>query len=179
MSSSSARGPVASRAADDALGALYRANQRDVVRLAWLLLGDAGTAEEVVHDVFVSLHRRLRRGDVDDPRAYLRRAVVNACRSRLRRRYLEARHRHRNPTPATRGVRRVDDAAADRDAVFRAMRTLPQGMRTVLVLRFFEDLSVRQVADLLDVTTGSVKSQTARGLAKLRAELGQHAEVSP
>jgi RNA polymerase sigma factor (sigma-70 family) len=63
------------------------------------------------------------------------------------------------------------DALLDRDALVRAARGLPHGQRAVLVLRFFDDLSVEDTAAALGCTTGTVKSQTARALANLRAAL--------
>ena len=81
--------------ADDALGHLYAAHWRSLVRLAALLVRDTGTAEEVVQDAFVAMHRRWRRlRDPDKALAYLRQAVVNGARSTLRHRAVVQRHAH-------------------------------------------------------------------------------------
>lgn len=112
--------------------------------------------------------RRARR----DPQAYTRQIVVNLAKDRWRR--LARR-------PAETGLRvdvavPVSDGLADRDELVRAVRTLPEGQRAVLVLRFFDDLSVAETAAALGFSTGTVKSQTARALDRLRSTLTHERE---
>lgn len=136
------------------------------VRLAYLLISDADQAEDVVAEAFAKVYVRWRRGGVRDVGAYLRRAVANEANSRLRRRYLERRHaEHRSGDE--RGIRHHDDHAADRDEVWWALERLPTRQRTAVVLRYFEELSEAETADVLGVSVGTVKSQVSRGLDRL------------
>lgn len=145
---------------------LYAAHNRQLVRFAYLLTGDPGMAEDLVADVFAAVLRRWGNSDIDDPQAYLRRAVVNRFNSRLRRRYVARRHRQ-TADGSDRGVVRSDAQLAERDAMFQALDRLPEGQRTVVVLRYYEDLSVAEAAQALGVSEGTVKSQTARALERL------------
>lgn len=157
-----------------ALDAIYVAHHTWALRLAVQLTDDRQAAEDLVADVFVKLHRRLQRGPIDDPRAYLRRAVVNQRNSRFRRLFLERRHagvQHGDD----RGQRADDDQVADRDQVLAAMRHLTERMRAVLVLRYYEDLSVDQTAAVLGIAPGTVKTTAHRALARLQELLGEGA----
>lgn len=158
------------RRADDLLTALYTAHYRDLVRLAAFLTSDRDNAEEVVQDAYVKVHGSwfgLR--DPDKAEAYLRTAVVNGARSRLRRRQVVAKHR---PEPL------LDVASAEtfalqtsrRDAVVTAVRQLPQRQREVVswCLRYFGDLSEAQTAAAMGCSVGAVKSHTSRAMASLR-----------
>ncbi|WP_245862530.1 RNA polymerase sigma factor [Phycicoccus duodecadis] len=161
------------RGLDLAIGDLYAAHARGLVRLAWLLLHDEQDAEEVVQDAYVSLHRRW--GRLDDPAAaaaYLRRSVVNGARSALRRRGV--RQRYAAALAAERVVLALSPsdtvvAAEQRDELVGALTRLPQRQREVLVLRYYLDLSEAEIADALGISPGSVKTHAHRGLAALRA----------
>jgi len=145
---------------------LVRTHHERLVRLAYLLCGDPAEAEDVVADAYAKCWPRLARRDVDDPLAYLRRAVVNGVRSWQRRRYLvrrEERRRRVGPDPSA-PTSQVDDHSA----LIAAVRQLPLGQRQVLALRFLEDLSEQETAATLQVSVGTVKSRTARGLDALR-----------
>ena len=83
---------------------------------------------------------------------------------------LETREEHRR-SGSGRGDGRLDESIAERDVVVQALRCLPVRQRAVLVLRYYDDLPEREVADLLGLSVGTVKSHTARGLERLRAEL--------
>lgn len=161
------------RAGEDGTSAfadVYRAHHGRAVRLAWVLTGDPHLAEDVVAEAFSKVWVQWERGRVADVGPYLRRAVVNEVRSRGRRRVLEVRETARR-TGDERGVRLVDEHAADADEVWRALRALPERQRATVVLRYFEDLPEAEVADLLGISVGTVKSQVSRGLAKLRTQL--------
>ena len=151
------------------------------MRLAVLLLGDAGRAEEVVQDSFVAVYRRMRRsaGDaVTNAPAYLRQTVVNRSRSVLRHLKVVAQHPPESPTDAPgadddllHGVRRRQ--------VIDALARLPRRQREVLVLRHYLDLSEKEIAETLRISTGAVKSHASRGAAALRRNLSQLLEENP
>lgn len=161
---------------DAALTQLYRAQWAPMVRLAWLLLHDQGAAEEVAADAFVAIHPRVV--DLVQRRAaaaYLRRSVVNGCRSRQRHEIVEARYRRRVeqsvdlPGRTTASSAEAEALAHVSGAALRAaLATLPQRQREVLVLRYFCDLSEDDIAAALGIRAGSVKTHGHRGLAALR-----------
>ena len=160
--------------ADEALEVLYAAHWRRLVRLAVMLLHDQGAAEEVVQDSFVAMHSKWGRlHDPDKALAYLRQSVVNRSRSHLRHLSVVRRHaeRERPPTAAA----GADHTAYDverRDTVLDALRDLPRRQREVLALRYYLDLSEAEIADVLGISRGAVKSHASRGAAALRAVLG-------
>lgn len=154
------------RGEDASFAVVFNEHHRRAVRLAYLLTGDHHQAEDVVADAMAKVYVQWRRGRVEDVGPYLRRAVANQANSRLRRRYLERREAARR-SGDDRGVKRVDDAAADRDAVWQAIQQLPDRQRQVVVLRYYEDLSEVDTADVLGISTGTVKSSLSRGLARL------------
>jgi RNA polymerase sigma-70 factor (sigma-E family) len=139
------------------------------VRLAALLEGDPTRAEDAVCDALARVYEKTRRGDVDDVAAYLRRAVVNSVRGSWRRRRVERRHTAAQSVGLSTGA--FESSVVERDAVWSALARLPAGQRRVLVLRYYEDLSEAEVARLLHVQVGTVKSQAAKGLAGLRTLL--------
>ena len=150
---------------------VFNAHHREAVRLAYLLTGDHHQAEDIVADALTKVWKQWEKGRVDNVRAYLRRAVVNESNSKLRRRYLE-RRQVSTRSGDDRGVRLVDEHAADRDQVWQALQRLPERQRAAIVLRYYEDLSEADAAEVLEVSVGTVKSQTSRGLDRLRELLG-------
>jgi RNA polymerase sigma-70 factor (sigma-E family) len=168
----SERGGLVERlSADDAVTALYTAHYRSLVRLSALLLGDAGLAEEVVQDAFVTMHGRWGRlREPEKAAAYLRQAVVNRSRSALRHRAVEERHRQPGDAP----MPSAESAALhtlEREDVMHALRALPQRQREALVLRYYLDLSEADIASAMGISQGAVKSHASRGIAALRAVL--------
>jgi RNA polymerase sigma-70 factor (sigma-E family) len=154
----------------ESLGEVFQAHHAELVRLAAFILGDRGSGEDVVQDVFVRMHQRGHPMD-GDMLPYLRAAVVNSCRSALRRRLLIRRHadKHSPCPPLT-----AEEAAMlseDRRQVLAALATLPTRRREVLVLRFYLELSEAEIAAMLGISPGTVKSTTARGLAALARAL--------
>ena len=147
--------------------ALFRSEYRSLVRLAALLLDDRGAAEEVVQDAFVQLQVGWDR--VRDPArapAWLRSAVLNGARSRLRRRGVRRRHLQAVPVhheSAAEGAERSDEHRR----VMAALRTLPPRQREALVLKFYAELSEAETAAAMGVSAGSVKTHVHRGLAAL------------
>lgn len=164
--------------ASDALAALHDRHYVRLVRLAVALVDHEGAAEEVVQDVFVRLLRNwstLR--DVSDIEAYLRRAVVNAARDRLRRR----RVRRALPVLHLRPAAGPEDTVLLREEhrqVLAALRQLPPRQREVLVLRHFGSLSEAETAATLDITVSAVKSAAHKGTLALRAKLSATLEIS-
>jgi RNA polymerase sigma-70 factor (sigma-E family) len=165
--------------ADGAVEQLYAAHWRSLVRLSYLLVRDLGTAEEVVQDAFVAMHKRWE-GIRDPERAlhYLRRSVVNGSRSRLRHLKVVRAHAERQPPPGA--VRGTDEAVLETDrraAVVDALAGLPRRQREVLALRYYVDLSEAEIADTLGISRGAVKSHASRGAAALREALADHLEA--
>ena len=109
---------------------------------------------------------------LDRPEAYVRKVLVNRHRSLLRRALLEARHARR--TPAEPGY--LPAGGEDGLVLWAAVRRLPPRQRAVLVLRYHDDLTEAEVARLLRLPLGTVKTLARRGLAKLRAELAPPAQ---
>jgi RNA polymerase sigma-70 factor (sigma-E family) len=162
---------VAGRAADQAVTVLYRSHYAALVREAALLVGDVATAEDVVQDCFVALHRgwwRVR--DTGAALSYLRRSVINKSRSVLRRRAVAGRHPVL-PAPAQPSAEDSALAVVQLSPVRAALRALPVRQREVLVLRYYADLSETQIAAALGISRGSVKVHAARAKDALRAAL--------
>ena len=148
---------------------LFAKHYAPALRLAALLEGDPTRAEDAVCDAFARVYGRLRRGGVDDVSPYLRQAVVNAVRGGWRRRQVE--RRNAGTFEADSSVPGFENEVVERDEVWAALRRLPAGQRRVVVLRYYEDLSEAEVARLLRVKAGTVKSQAAKGLAALQSIL--------
>lgn len=151
---------------------LFRRHHAELLRLAVLVVRDQPTAEDVVQDVFTRLHARGHRaGDLDQALTYLRAAVLNGCRTALRRQ--AARHRLSSlrywpySRSTTQSAEQEAIRAEDRDEVLRALAMLPARRREVLVLRYYLNLSEAQIAGTLGISTGTVKSTAARGIAAL------------
>ena len=140
-----------------------------LVRYATLLCGDAVEAEELVQAALVRVTLRwpfVR--DKDNPEGYVKRAIINGRTSSWRR--LRSRELSVDETPVI-GVDDRSGDVADRDTVRRALATLPPRQRAVLVLRYLDDMTEAETVDLLGCSVGTVKSQTHKGLAKLRESL--------
>ena len=155
------------------LGELYLRHADDAVRLAYLLTGDHALAEDLVQDAFVRLAGRLVH--LRDPgafEAYLRRTVVNLSHSHFRRRKVERVYLERERGAAWLGPQWPERPLEDREDLWRALGRLSRRQRAALVLRFYEDLSERQVAEILRCRPGTVKSLVSRGLETLRNEIG-------
>lgn len=141
---------------DDRLVHVYRDRYRDLVRLAYLLTRQQAVAEEIVQDAFIA-----SRGKVDgvrDPYLYVRAAVVNRCYSWGRRAKLE---RERQPRPP-------DPAELVADEMWDAIATLGDRQRAAIVLRFYEDLPDKEIAELLGCRVPTVRTAIHRALRALR-----------
>jgi len=163
-------------APDEEFMAYYAARAEHLRSTAYLLCGDWHLAEDLTQIAVTKLYRawhRLDRHDTLDQ--YARRVLLRA--------FLDERRRPwRREFATAPGSPELDAVAHDRIGtderllLHNALLRIPKGRRAVLVLRFWADLSVEQVADVLDCSTGTVKSQTAHGLANLRDALGGHLE---
>ena len=159
------------RSADEAVTELYSNHYRSLVRLAGLLVRDEPTAEEVVQECFIAMHdgwRRLR--EEDKALSYLKQAVVNRSRSVLRHRSVVDRYAPL-PAPDMPSAEQGAIALLERSEVISALQTLPGRQRQALVLRYYADLSEAQIAEMMGISKGAVKSHTARGMSSLRAVL--------
>jgi RNA polymerase sigma-70 factor (sigma-E family) len=148
---------------------LYRRHNPDAVRLAYLLTGNTQLAQDLAQEAFVRLGGRLlhlRRPDAFG--AYLRKTVVNLARTHFRRARTERAALQRT---GQRAVTQTDHDPSDREAIRRALRTLPERQRVAVVLRFYEDLSYEQIADVLRCRPGTVGSLLSRAMQSLRAEV--------
>ena len=152
---------------DEEFRAFVHARWPDLVRYAYLFVGDRQHAEDLVQVALEGTWRRWRRARVDRPESYVRTAIARRAASRHR--WLSLR-----PAEWPAGDRvphgAVTDATAElRDVVWAELAQLPPRMRAVVVLRLWEDLGERQTAEELGCSTGAVKSQLSRGLARLRS----------
>jgi RNA polymerase sigma-70 factor (sigma-E family) len=146
---------------------LFTEHHLGLVRLAVLMVGDLATAEDVVQDAFEQLHRRWRSlRQQSSALDYARSAVLNGCRSVLRRRLVARRHEGRITGPAPYGT---DAAVAfeQRTELIDAFRSLPRRQREVLALRYYLDMSVADTAATLQISEGAVRSTASRGLDAL------------
>jgi len=140
-----------------------------LLRTAYLLAGDWATAEDLLQTALTKTYLAWKRlGHIEAIEPYARRVLVNTATSWWRRRW----HGER-PTeflPERAAPDRLDEQL-ERDALWRHVKALPARQRAVLVLRFYEDMSEAQTAALLNISAGTVKSQTSRALGTLRQRL--------
>jgi RNA polymerase sigma-70 factor (sigma-E family) len=139
-----------------------RDNSVTLTRFAYLICGDRGRAEDLVQDAFVALYRRFgEQLPLDAPVAYARRTIVNG--------YISHRRRRAVTVLAEVPDRPVDSSHhEDEDAMWRALATLPDRQRSVLVLRYYLDMPDHDIASILDCRGGTVRSLAARAFATLR-----------
>jgi RNA polymerase sigma-70 factor (sigma-E family) len=163
-----------SRARLDGLAEWFAAEHEPLLHLAYFLTGDRGAAEDIVQEAFVRIYRAGGRAEREGFPSYARRTLVNLARSRWRRRGRERRaleasfERGVDPGPA--------GGQGARDEVWTAVRALPRQQRAVVALRFYEDLTEAQIAEMLGTSVGSIKKHMSRAMEKLRASLGEERE---
>jgi RNA polymerase sigma-70 factor (sigma-E family) len=145
----------------------FDAEFRPLRRVAFLLTGDWSEAEDLAQEAMVRVYRSW--GRINEKRgAYARAVLVNRHRSLLRRARVEARH-----AVARQPAHLVADAPGDDHVlVWTALATLPAREREALVLRYYEDMPQQEIARILRIPVGTVKSLTHRALGRLRAHLG-------
>lgn len=138
-----------------------------LMRLARLLTGDEHRAEDLVQDVLARAFARWGRiARTAQPDLYVRRMLVNAHHSWWRRRS----SRETSVATVTERANAGDEATevAERDALWRLVRALPPRQRTVIVLRYYEDLDDLTIAEILGCSTGTVRTHAKRALTALR-----------
>ncbi|HUC60096.1 MAG TPA: sigma-70 family RNA polymerase sigma factor [Streptosporangiaceae bacterium] len=156
--------------ADRFVSGLYEAHALELVRLALLLLGDQHSAEDVVQDAFLGLHKGLDRlRDQDKALPYLRACVVNGCRTLQRNRRRAA--NHAADCPPAWSAEAAAIASEDRRAVLAAVASLPGRAREVLAFRYFLDLPDGEIAAALGISRSTVSSTASRALAALARKL--------
>jgi RNA polymerase sigma-70 factor (sigma-E family) len=153
----------------DRLAHLYIAHASEGIRLAYLLTGDRALAEDLVQDAFARLVGRLQH--LRDPGAfgaYLRRAIVNLATSYFRHRRVERAYLERMAAAPSREANPNEPVD---EAMHAVLLRLPQRQRAAIVLRFYEDLSDVQTAEVLRCSAGTVRSLVSRAIKTLRSEL--------
>lgn len=153
------------------LAELYERHAPAAMRLAYFLTGDRELAADLVQDAFVKVAGRfqhLRFPNAFD--AYLRRTIVNLFTSHLRRLRLERAEIRRQRTIGP--IEQREAEITDRDWMWRALRALPERQRAAVVLRFYEDLSERETAEVLGCSVGAAHQLLTRALVSLRERIG-------
>ncbi|CAM5421719.1 RNA polymerase sigma factor [Streptomyces avidinii] len=139
-----------------------------LVRTAYLLTGDPHDAEDVTQAALAKAYRSWRRvARMDSPEAYVRRMLVTCNSDRFRKRRVAERLTDSVPDRSV-----SDNAVAwadERSVLMEALAELPDRQRAVVVMRYWEDLSEAETADVLGCSQGTVKSQASKALVKLRA----------
>jgi len=160
------------------LDELYRRHADDAVRLAYLLTGQRETAEDLAQDAFIRVARRLvHLRNPDAFGSYLRQTIVNLANSHFRRRRIERVFLSQQEGRAERHTEQGDPQGP---VILRAtlkaqLLRLPVRQRTAIVLRFSEDLSDGQIAEILHTSPGNARQLIYRGMTSLR----EHLEVQP
>ncbi len=168
-------GPVVGVGERPSFADQYRAESASVATLAYLLTGDHHLSEDLMQEAFLRVGSRLRHVSPETFGPYVRRTVVNLARSHHRK--VAVRRKHA-PTIETDHRVRVGAAEADgidletREQLWHMLQQLPARQREAIVCRFYLDLTEEQTADALGISVGTVKSSTSRGLAALRAVIG-------
>lgn len=139
----------------------YRAQRSSLVRLAHLLTGSAAHAEELAQEALLAAHQRW--GALDNPAAYTRQSLVNLARSHHRRSALRQRHE--------RDSRVAFELPPEIDEMWQRIRGLNADQRAVIVLRFYADMKIDEIAGVLGKPPGTVKSLLHRTLATLKENL--------
>jgi RNA polymerase sigma-70 factor (sigma-E family) len=154
---------------DAEFDAFVTARMGPLIRFAYALTGDLGHAEDLVQTALMRVYVRARRVAPDDPERYIRRVVINANVSRFRRRRVTESLVDRTPDVAS--PDRTEQPAEETDTLRRLLAVLPPRQRTVLALRYSADMSEAEIAQLMGISPGTVKSLASRGLARLRTEI--------
>jgi RNA polymerase sigma-70 factor (sigma-E family) len=158
---------------DQELSALFVEFYDPLRRLAFVMMGDKAVAEEIVMEAFEKALSRWRLfSGADHPPAYMRQIVVNLCRSKIRRKILERKTGELFERSAEEAVESDIESYGVNIEVWNAVRKLPHRQKACVVLRYLEDLSEPEVARVLDIPVGTVKSQLSRARKKLGEWLG-------
>ncbi|MGI5490916.1 SigE family RNA polymerase sigma factor [Microtetraspora malaysiensis] len=157
-----------SSAEDDEFAAFVAARGTSLLRVAYLTSGDEGEAEDLLQTALERAYRNWDRVRYDNPEPYVRRIIVNTSIDRARRRaILRIIPMHSPPEPSP-----YETDVDLRHVLMDTLRALPPRQRAVIVLRYWEDLSEAQTAEILGCSAGTVKSQASKALARLRKAMG-------
>jgi RNA polymerase sigma-70 factor (sigma-E family) len=157
---------------DRRLADLYLRHSPGGLRLAYLLTGDRALAEDLVQDAFVQLAARLRH--LRQPEAfdaYLRRTIVNLAKNHFRRRRVERAYLGREAQTGAETEHTREPDVVTVEVMRLALGRLPIRQRAAVVLRFYEDLPEREIAELLRCRPGTARSLISRGVQALRTEM--------
>lgn len=169
-----ADGWVVSEEAEALVLRLYGEEGRNLVRLARLFVDDVDAAEDLVQEAFIRLARHAHRIEEAKAPAYLRSIVLNLARDHNRRGLVSLRHQsaagREIDVPDTGPERLVADET--QAAVLTAVRNLPVRQRDCVVLRYFQELGIEEIAGTLGISANSVKTHLKRALASLGDRLG-------
>jgi len=157
------------RPAEESFAAFVRGRWGRLVRLAYSLTLDVGRAEDLVQESLAKLWFAWPRVRDGSPEAYVRRTIVNGAISASRRRWRGEEPRWELPELPEQSSAPDADAVDERDWIRRELAGLTVLQRAVVVLRYAEDMSEKQVAEVLGISAGSVKTHAFRGLARLRS----------
>lgn len=155
----------------DRLGSWFDAQYPGLLRFAYFVCGDQATAEDLVQDAFIKIYRAGARVDDASMPAYARRTVLNAHRSAFRGARRERTALARVHLPAA--IEPPDPG--DADEVWNAVKALSPRQRAIVALRFYEDRSQAEIAQILGMSVGAVKKHTGRAMDRLRDRLGERA----
>lgn len=156
---------------DADFSAFVTAHSDRLHRYGYVLTGSSAEAEELVQETLVKVYLGWHRITAEGaPLAYARVAMARTHISRWRSSTRRTRLEDRVVLDRSRDQRHWETEAADRDAMWRLLEGLPPRQRAVVVLRFYEDLPEREIAEALGCAVGTVKSQLSRALATLRGD---------
>ena len=149
--------------------AVFRAEYPGLMAIAWGLTGSRETAEDIAQEALLGLHKQLKRGaGIENPAAYVRRTCSNLAVSWVRRRMAEARALLRNGAPQG----SAPALEASDETFWSEVRRLPRRQAQVVALFYGYDMSVADVAAILEISTGTAKTHLHRGRHTLAARLG-------
>jgi RNA polymerase sigma-70 factor (sigma-E family) len=156
---------------------LFRTEGQSLVRLARLFVDDRNAAEDLVQEAFIRLARSAHRiNDESKAAAYLRSIVLNLARDNNRRGLVSLRH-HLPQDDRRASTEDEIELQEDQREVIEALRELPHRQRNALVLRYYEELGIDDIAEAMGISRNSVKTHLQRGLAALERRLGDATDL--
>jgi RNA polymerase sigma-70 factor (sigma-E family) len=159
--------------ADRLVVTLFEQEGQSLVRLARLFVDDRNAAEDLVQEAFIRLARSAHKiRDETKAAAYLRSIVLNLARDNNRRGLVSLRH-HLPQDDRRASTEDVIELEEDKQEVIEALRELPHRQRTALVLRYYEELGIDDIAAAMGISRNSVKTHLQRGLTALEQQLGE------
>ncbi|MET0820640.1 MAG: SigE family RNA polymerase sigma factor [Aeromicrobium sp.] len=147
----------------------FRASWPQLFRTVYAVAGESGAAEDALQSAFAKAYSSWHRiVAADDPRAYVRRMAINELLGVRRRSWWKS-ERGTDEPPSSSPVDSHEGSVVAHDEMWRLVLSLPVRQRAVIVLRYYEDLTEAQIADVLGCSRGTVKSQASAALATLRS----------